>query len=162
MNQKGFMLIELLVGMVVGGMIMAVTIGGIFQILQGAAQTSGKSVALADIDNAAHWITRDMVMVQSTNCVDGAPAVANITMTWDDVTNWALEEGTNSHCVTYTHSGTELQRNYDGVVTTAGRYLTDVGFSMNGRLLTVTLTSCLERTPRYAVTRRYLVQMRAE
>lgn len=148
--------------MAVGGMVMAGILTGIFQILYGTGEIKRESVALADIDNAAHWLTRDVVMGQSTDLVDGAPEVSQMTMTWNDYTGWAGEEGYVSHSVTYTYSGTELQRNYDGVVTTIGRYLTDVGFSLDGRCVTVALTSSPEGESRSAVTRTYLIHMRAE
>ncbi len=155
---------EMLVAMAVGGMLLAGLLGGIFQILYGAGEIKRESVALADIDNAAHWITRDVVMGQSTDLVDGATSVNQMTMTWNDYTGWAGEEGYVSHSVTYTYSGTELQRNYDGVVTTVGRYLTDVGFSLDldGRYVTVALTSSPEGESRSAVTRTYLIYIRAE
>lgn len=162
MNQKGFTLIEMLVAMAVGGMLMAGIVTAVFQIVYGAGQIKRESVALADIDNAAHWLTRDVVLGQSTDLVDGAPAVSQMTLTWNDSTWWAEQEESVSHSVIYTYSGTALQRNYDGVVTTVGRHLTDVGFSLDDRLVTITLTSSLEEEPRSAVTRNYKIQMRAE
>jgi prepilin-type N-terminal cleavage/methylation domain-containing protein len=163
MNQKGFTLIEILVAMLVGGMITAGVITGIFQIVYGTGQIREESVALSDIDNAAHWLTRDVVLGQSTDLDDDAPLpVSQMTLTWDDSTWWAEQEESISHSVIYTYSGTALQRNYDGVVTTVGRHLTDVGFSLDGRLVTITLTSSPEEEPRSAVTRSYTMQMRAE
>ena len=162
MNQKGFTLIEILVAMLVGGMITAGVITGIFQIVYGAGQIREESVALADIDNAAHWLTRDVVLGRSTDLVDGEPQVSQMTLTWNDSTWWAEQEESVSHSVIYTYSGTALQRNYDGVVTTVGRHLTDVGFSLDGRLVTITLTSSPEEEPRSTVTRSYTIYMRAE
>ena len=162
MNQKGFTLIEILVAMLVGGMITAGVITAVFQIVYGAGEIKRESVALADIDNAAHWLTRDVVLGQSTDLVDGAPQVSQMTLTWNDSTWWAEQEESISHYVTYTYSGTALQRNYDGVVTTVGRYLTDVGFSLDGRYVTAALTSSPEGKSRSAVTSTYLIHMRAE
>lgn len=162
MNQKGFTLIEILVAMLVGGMLMAGIVTAVFQIVYGAGQIREESVALSDIDNAAHWLTRDVVLGQSTDLVNGAPQVSQMTLTWNDSTWWAEQEESISHYVTYTYSGTALQRNYDGVVTTVGRHLTDVGFSLDGRLVTITLTSSLEEEPRSTVTRNYTIYMRAE
>lgn len=162
MNQKGFTLIEILVAMLVGGMLMAGIVTAVFQIVYGAGQIREESVALSDIDSAAHWLTRDVVLGQSTDLVNGAPQVSQMTLTWNDSTWWAEQEESIAHYVTYTYSGTALQRNYDGVVTTVGRYLTDVGFSLDGRLVTITLTSSLEEEPRSTVTRSYTIYMRAE
>ena len=161
MNQKGFTLIEILVAMLVGGMITAGVITGIFQIVYGAGQIREENVALSDIDSAAHWLTRDAILGQSTDLVDGAPEVSQMTLTWNDFTWWAEQEESVSHYVTYTYSGTALQRNYDGVVTTVGRHLTNVGFSLDGRMVIITLTSSLEEEPRSTVTRNYKIYMRA-
>ncbi len=165
MNQKGFTLIEILVAMVVGGMITAGVITAVFQIVYGTGQIREESVALSDIDNAAHWLTRDVVLGRSTDLVDGASLpVSQMTLTWDDSTWWAEQEESISHSVIYTYSGTDLQRNYDGVVTTVGRHLTDVRFFLDGdgRLVSITLTSSPEEEPRSAVTRSYTIYMRAE
>lgn len=161
MNQKGFTLIEILVAMLVGGMVMAGIVTAVFQIVHGAGQIKEESVALADIDSAAHWLTRDVVLGQSTDLVDGALQVSQMTLTWNDSTWWAEQEESIAHSVIYTYSGTELQRNYDGVVTTVGRQLTNVRFSLDGRLVTITLTSSLEGEPRSTVTRNYKIYMRA-
>jgi len=161
MNQKGFTLIEILVAMLVGGMVMAGIVTAVFQIVHGAGQIKEESVALADIDSAAHWLTRDVVLGQSTDLVNGAPQVSQMTLTWNDSTWWAEQEESIAHSVIYTYSGTALQRNYDGVVTTVGRHLTNVGFSLDGRLVTITLTSSLEEEPRSTVTRNYTIYMRA-
>ena len=100
-------------------------------------------------------------MGQSTDLVDGAPEVSQMTLSWNDSTWWAKQEESISHSVIYTYSGTALQRNYDGVVTTVGRQLTNVRFSLDGRMVTITLISSLEEDPRSAVTRNYKIYMRA-
>jgi hypothetical protein len=136
----------------------------IFQIMQGRAQIAGKSVALADIDNAAHWLTRDIVMGQSTDLENGEPPTGNMTITWNDLTSWAEAEESISHSAVYTHSGTQLLRKYDSAnnTTIVGRHLTDVGFSIDGNLVTVTLTSSPDGVRASTVTRRYLIRMRTE
>lgn len=163
MNQKGFTLIEILVAMAVGGMIMTGIVTGIFQILHGTGQIRVESVALADIESAAHWLSRDIPMGEGTDLVDGGPTESDMTIIWNDYTWWAQQEESVAHSVAYTYSGTELQRSYDdGVVTTVGRHLTEVGFSLNGNLVTVTLTSSPDMFPRSTVTRSYKIRMRGE
>ena len=164
MNQKGFTLIELVVALAILGIVVVGIVTSIFQIMQGRAQIAGKSVALADIDNAAHWVTRDIVMGQSTDLEDDAPPTGNMTMTWNDLTGWAEAEESISHSVVYIHSGTQLLREYDSAnnTTIVGRHLTDVGFSINGNLVTVTLTSSPDGVRASTVTRRYLIRMRTE
>ena len=164
MNQKGFTLIELVVALAILGIVVVGIVTSIFQIMQGRAQIAGKSVALADIDNAAHWVTRDIVMGQSTDLEDGALPTGNMTMTWEDLTSWAQEEESISHSANYIYSGTQLLREYDSAnnTTIVGRHLTDVGFSINGTMVTVTLTSSPDGVRASTVTRRYLIRMRTE
>jgi prepilin-type N-terminal cleavage/methylation domain-containing protein len=160
MNQKGFTLIEVLAVIAIGGMIMAPVVSMLLQIENGTWQIVGKSIAMTDIDNATHWITRDMPMAQTTSLTDGAPPVTSLTITCNDETGWAASESSVTHSVSYTYSGTQLQRNYDGQVTVVGRHLTNVGFSRSGTTLTVTLTSS-GGDVRSKVTRRYSIFMRA-
>jgi prepilin-type N-terminal cleavage/methylation domain-containing protein len=164
MNQKGFTLIELVVALAILGIVVVGIVTSIFQIMQGRAQIAGKSVALADIDNAAHWLTRDIVMGQSTDLENGEPPTGNMTITWNDLTSWAEAEESISHSAVYTHSGTQLLRKYDSAnnTTIVGRHLTDVGFSIDGNLVTVTLTSSPDGVPASTVTRKYLIRMRTE
>jgi prepilin-type N-terminal cleavage/methylation domain-containing protein len=161
MNQKGFTLLEVLLAMAVGGVILIVVVSSIFQIVQGRVGIVQKSAAMSDIDNAAHWLTRDMVLAQTTSLIDKAPPVSEITINWDDRTGWAADEGSVQHSVVYHFSGSQLLRNYDGEESIAGRYVTDVGFSIDGRMFTVTLTSC-PGLPGSTMTRSFLIQIRSD
>ncbi len=161
MNQKGYTLIELLVYVTVGSMIMGAVAMAIFQLVQGSPRIRGDLTALADVENVAHWLTRDIPQAQATTLVDSAPPTSDpVSFDWADNTYWAQQEGTVAHFVIYTYSGTGLQRNYDNVVTTIGRHLTNVGFSLNGQIVTVTLTSSPDSVPRRTVTRSYDIRMR--
>ena len=161
MKQKGYTLIELLVVLAIEGMILAALVSGIFQIVRGRVDIAQKSVAMADIDNAAHWLVRDLVMAQTTSLIEEAPPVSDITMEWSDLTAWAGDEGSVEHSASYTLSETTLLRDYDGEETIIGRYLTNVGFSIDGKIFTVTLTS-RPGLPGSAVTRSFLIQMRSD
>ena len=162
MNQNGSTLLELLVGVGVGGIFMSAVVFSIFQITTGTAQSNGDAVALADMDKAAHWLTRDISQAQTTNLVGGAPAVSDLTLTWDDLTDWAAGEGNVSHSVTYTFSEPQLQRYFDGgATTTVGLHLTRVDFSISGRVVTITLTSSPDSYfPRPTETRKYVLYLR--
>ncbi len=162
MNQKGFTLLEVLVTLVVGTVILLGVVGSIFMVMRGVPEIRKETVALADIERAAHWLTRDVAMGLSTNLVDAALPVAQMTVSWTDYTKAADQEGSVSHSVSYTYSGSELQRNYDGVVTIVGSHLTNVGFSLNDRSVTVTLTSSIDEESRVTVTRAYKILMRGE
>jgi len=164
MNQKGFMFIEMLVALGVGTVILFGVVGSIFLVMRGVPEITKEAVALADIDRAAHWLTRDVAMGLNANLVNGALPVAQMTITWIDFTKAAELEGSGSHSVSYTwlpETG-ELQRNYDGVITIVGSHLTHVGFSLNDSSVTVTLTSSIDEESRSTVTRAYKILMRGE
>ena len=161
MTQKGYTLIELMAVMAITGMIVLTVASSIFQVAQGRIDVAQKSVAMADIDNVAHWLVRDLVMAQTNSLTEGAPPVSDMTMEWSDLTAWAGDEGSVEHYAGYTLSGTQLLRDYDGEETIIGRHLTDVGFSVEGKMFTFTLTS-RSGLPGSAVTRSFLVQMRSD
>ncbi|GAH23104.1 unnamed protein product, partial [marine sediment metagenome] len=100
-------------------------------------------------------------MGQSTDLLEGALPANEMTLVWIDFTGGVGNE--LSHYVTYTHSGTELLREYDSAdnTTIVARNLTDVRFTLSNDLVTVTLTSTPERAPRSTVTRTYVIEMRA-
>ncbi len=141
MKRKGFTLIELLVAIPIGAAVMFAFSYSFFQIMESRENVSNKSIALAELDNAIHWITQDLVMAQETNLIDGGAPVSNFSATWSDLTHWAADEGMTDYSVSYILSGTELTRNYSGNITIVGRYLTYVGFSLDSRVFSVTLIS---------------------
>ncbi|MCH8206899.1 MAG: prepilin-type N-terminal cleavage/methylation domain-containing protein [Chloroflexi bacterium] len=163
MSQRGFTLIEILVAMAVAGVVATAVVPAIFQMVVGTGRSNGAAVALADLDRGAHWINRDVVLAQTTDLEDSAPPVSAMTLSWDDLTAWATLEGTLSHSITYTLTGPNLQRDYDGQVTTVAKHLTKAEFSINGRTLTVTLTSSPGSfTPRTSETRTYDIYLRTQ
>ena len=162
MNQKGFTLIEMLVALGVGTVLLVGVVGSVFLIMRETPEIRKEAVVLADIERAAHWLTRDVVMGLNTDLVDGALPVAQMTVNWNDYTKAADLEEAVSHSVTYTYSGSELQRNYDGVVTIVGSHLTNVEFSLNDSFVTVTLTSSIDEESSSTVTRSYKLLMRGE
>ena len=162
MKQKGFTLIEVLVGMLVGGMIMSAVIGSVYQITTGTGKVNWESTTLADMENAAHCIVRDVMMAHSTDLEPGEPPMDGLHISWQDLTNAALLEESVAHSITYTHSGKELQRNYDGVVTIIGRDLDDVSFGINGRVVSVNMTSTREGYEGATITRKYLIYLRSQ
>jgi len=141
MRQKGFTLIEVLVAMAVGGIVMAGVVLGIFQVSWGSVRSSDHVMALTDVHYAALYIKKDLQMAQSTSLTDGDPVPqSTVTLEWTDYTGWATEE-TRDHSVTYTLSGTELLRTYDGTVSIVGRHITYIGFTRSGTVITCVITA---------------------
>jgi prepilin-type N-terminal cleavage/methylation domain-containing protein len=160
-KQRGFTLIEMLVALPIGAAITFVILAGIFQVYQGRIDVSGKSHAMVDIDAALHWICRDLVLAQETSLINEAPPVSQMSMIWEDMTQWAQDAGETTHTASYVHLDTRLYRTYDGVQNVISSYITDIGFSIDGKLFTVTITS-QPSFPETAVTRTVTIQMRSE
>ena len=163
MKQKGFTLIELLVALPIGVVVLSAIVGAIFLIPRGTTEVRNQTAALADLENATHWLNRDIVMGQITDMIPGAQPVSTLNMSWND---YSGGPGVSiAHYVYYYKSGTQLLRQYDsaGNVTIAGRNLGYVGFSIdNGSLVTVTLNTTPAGPRQKTVTRSYQVQMRAK
>ncbi len=162
MSQRGFTLLELVVTVAIGSVILLAITSSLYQIEMGKWQIAGKSIAMTDIDNAAHWLIRDIAMAQQvTGPIDPAPSSENMVLVCNDYTAWATDEGSVLHSVSYNHTGTKLLRDYDGEVTTVGKYLTTVDFSISGMMMTVTLTASPTGKTRDRVTKRYIICMRS-
>lgn len=162
MNQKGFTLIELLVALAVGAVILVGIVISIHQISWGTVRSRSHVVAMADIHFAILPIKKDIQMAQDTDLTDGDPIPqSSVTLTWTDYTGFEEDEN-KSHYSTYTLSGTELHRDYDGTVSIVGRHITSVGFIQNDRIVTANITvtgpGFLERIE----TLKFSMQMRPE
>ena len=173
MKQRGVTLIDLMVSLAILGTTMAVIFPATYQTVRGTGRLNENAVAVSDIELVSHWVTRDLVQGEATDLVDTAAPVPQVTVTWQDLTNWAVTEGTESHTLIYCYNATsttppcdaavtkELRRDYDGQVTNIGRYLTDVGFSRSGRVVTMTVTSSPGVfSPRATMTRSYSIALR--
>ncbi len=138
-----------------------VIVSSFFQIMQGRVDIVQKSAAMVDIDSAAHWLVRDLVLAQTTSLIAEALPMSNMTINWSDMTAWAGDEGSVEHSTSYRLSGTQLLRDYDGEETIVGRHVTNASFSIEGKMFTVTLTSRPGWTGS-TVTRSFLIQMRPQ
>jgi len=161
MKQKGFTFIEILVVLPVAVVVLGSIVGGIFLVMRETIDIRSEMVAQADIENAAHWLKRDIIVGQNINTLEGAEPVNTVNLTWTDYSGGIGSE--LAHYVVYTHSGTELLREYDSAnnTTIVARNLSDIGFTLNGDLVTVILTSTPEKASRSTVTRKYVIEMRA-
>jgi len=135
--QRGVTLVETLLAAGIATMIVGVLGSAIFLFWRATEQGNEQCRALHDVQNAGFWITRDGQRAQSTSLNEGEDPVESMTLSWTD--------GGQSHTVTYSLSGTSLQRNYDGTVTTVARHISSVGFSISAqRVITADITSSPE------------------
>ena len=160
MKQKGFTLVELLVALPIGALLLASIVAGVFLIPRGTIEVRNSTAALADLENIAHWLNRDIVMGQETSMVAGTQPVTSVNVSWNDYTGGP--GSSIAHYVRYYTSGTQLLREYDGAAnfTIAGRNLSYVGFSINsGGLVTVNLTTSPAGPRQKTISRSYNIQI---
>ena len=136
-DQRGVTLVETLLAAGIAAMIVGMLGSAIFLFWRASEQGNDKFRALHDVQNAGFWITRDGGGAQSTSLNEGEDPVESMTLSWT--------EGEQAHTVTYSLSGADLQRNYDGTVTTVARYISSVGFSISSEgVITGNITSSPE------------------
>ena len=93
-NQRGFTLIEMLIALAIGGAIAAAGSMATRQVVTETVRNNNHEVAVRQVQNAGHWVTRDTQMAQTVvpdEDADGLP----LTLTWQ---NFA---GTNEYQVVY-------------------------------------------------------------
>ena len=162
MSQKGFTLIEILVAMAIGGMVITGVVLSIFQVSWGNIRTNDQVVALTDINWATLWLKKDLQLAQGTTLTDGDPVPeSSVTLDWTDFTDWATEE-TRDHSSTYSLSGTDLVRTYDGTPRVIGRYITSLEFTRTDKAITVVITATAPGTSQRTETLKFTVQARTE
>ena len=132
-KQGGFTLVEILIALGIAAMITTALGTAIFQILDRTAKGGETVRALNDIQNAGQWLYLDGERAETTDLIENDPPVSSMVLNW-------VTDGV-SHTARYTISGTELERDHNGVVTTVARYVSNVDFSISNRLITVNMTS---------------------
>jgi len=133
-DQKGITLVETLLAAGIATMIVGVLGSAIFLFFRVTEQGNEQYRALHDVQNAGFWITRDGEKAQSTDLTPGADPVGSMTLSWSDLGQ--------AHTVTYSLSGSNLQRNHDGEVSAVARHVSSVGFSLSAqRVVTADVTS---------------------
>ncbi|MFC2048542.1 type II secretion system protein J [Chloroflexota bacterium] len=163
MRQKGFTLVEILVVTAVGSVILMGVLLSISQVLVGTDRSKSQVIALTDIAHAARSIKKDLIMTQTTDLTDGNPIPqSSATLAWVDYTSFGSENTTSSHSSSYSLSGTQLQRTYDGVESIVGRNITSVGFTQNGKVIDVVITATGPGAARREETLKFSVYIRAE
>ena len=95
-------------------------------------------------------------MAQSSDLVDEAAPVDNLTLSWMEWYNLSAVP----HVSTYWLSGTDLKRDYDGTVTTVARNISSIAFSQTGRVITVVVASTPPWVPTETVERTFRVWLR--
>lgn len=102
-NQGGFTLIELLVVCAIAGIIASAVTTAICQTFSGSARNTSHMTAVKQVENAIHWLSRDVQMSQTVQPSGGSGFPLSLTWTeWDNKVNQ----------VTYSLVGSKLQRSH--------------------------------------------------
>ena len=118
-----------------------------------------KAVAASmDLGYAGRQVSRDILMAAGSDLVDGAPPVNQLTLSWIE---WYDLAGL-PHSVTYELSGSNLDRDYDGVVTTVARNISSIEFARTDRVIEVVVTSVPPWTPARPTEQSFRVKLRSK
>ncbi len=152
-------LLELLLGTSITALIVVGIVGLIYHEIITTTTTKNTLTVTHEITNAASWLSKDGMMANSTNLIGGTQPVNQLTLNWIERYDFI----NIPHSSSYYLSGTELHRDYDGIVTTVARDISMVEFSQSGSVLTVSI-SC---TPSWGasddtVKKTYRIYLRTE
>jgi len=134
-SQKGVTLLELIVSMAIVAMIGTGVVALINYEVKSTATARACVTASHEIEKAARWISQDGMMAENTNIADSTQLVNNLDLNWIE-----RYEFTNiPHSCSYYLNGTDLYRDYDGVVSTVAQNISGIEFSKDGDLLSVSI-----------------------
>lgn len=147
MNQRGTTLVEILIATAILGLIVTLPGTAIYQFINVVERGRVKMVALHEVQNAAHWVARDGQMANT------AVGGSQLALTLPDSTS-----------IIYTLVGSgpryELRRTAGGSQIAVARNVTSASFSINGRVIIMTLTSSPESRWAVSEERTYKVYLR--
>ena len=155
-DNKGMTLVEVLVGTAIVVMLVGVTSLAIFHFVSLTNEGNARLTALHNIQNAARIISRDGQMAESTDLVEGAEPVANLSLSWVD----RYAGATESHTASYSLSDNKLERTYDGISAVIARHISSVAFSKAGGLITMTIGSQVSGSPQDGEEKTYNISPR--
>ena len=149
-KQKGFTLVEMVIGLAIIGIVGAAAATGITQVFSGSTLSNNRMTAINNVRNAGDWISQDARMAQNSVILD-VPGVL-MRITWEYYPPPSGEPPV-TYSVDYTLSGTNLQRSYQSIkagpppeivnktVMVAQNITVTAGPSFVGNKLTITLTA---------------------
>jgi len=123
-RQEGMTMVELVVAVAVTGIIVIFLGTAIYQIITVSEYGNGRLTALHELQNAAHWFNLDSQGARA------ATAGSQLILTLSD-----------NSTVSYSLVGTELRRASGGPQMTLARNISSANFSINNRIVTMSLTS---------------------
>ena len=126
-DERGLTLVDLIIAVAVVGLIVSFLGTAIYQMLTVTEYGNDKLTAMHELQNAAHWFGLDGQRAVSAS-VDG-----DLLLTISE-----------SSSITYSLAGTELRRTAGAAQMTLARNITSANFSIENRVITMSLTSAPE------------------
>ena len=142
-GQKGFTLPELLITVAITGLIVTFLGTATYQIITVTEYGSDKTIAMHELQNTAHWVSRDGQMASA------ARGGNELVLT--------LPDGSS---ITYAVVDAELLRTADDSQMILAKNISDLSFSIEDRVITMTVTSSPEGRPNISEQRTYKVCLR--
>jgi len=127
-NQKGFTLIELVIAAAITGLIVTSLGVAVQQTFTVTDSGNDRMLATHELQNAARWVSRDGQM--ASTAVIATDEEDKLVLTLPDDSS-----------ITYTVEDTELLRTADGSQMTLARNISSISFSIENRVITMTITS---------------------
>ena len=126
-GQKGMTMVELIAATAVTGIIVVFLGTAIYQILTVTGYGNNRLIAAHELENAAYWFNRDG---QQSTAASGS---SGLSLTLSD-----------NSTVTYSLAGAEMRRTTGGNYMILARNVASLSFSVNNRVITMSLTSSPE------------------
>ena len=156
-SQKGMTLLEMLVAMAISLLVMGGAVALILQEYKGTDITKTTVIAAHEIRNAIQWISQDIMTAEFTDLSDVGGTLDSVSISYTDRTGYV----DIPHSISYQLTNDSLQRNYDGILTTVARNISNVEFSQDGRLVTVTIECTPRRwNPEQTIMKTYQIYLR--
>jgi prepilin-type N-terminal cleavage/methylation domain-containing protein len=123
-RQAGMTMVELITALAITGIIVAFLGTAIYQIMTVSQRGNNEFTAMHELQNAAFWFTKDGQEAKAA--VGGSQVVLTLA---------------DNSTVTYALTGTSLKRTVGSLQTVLARNIASAAFTVNARLVTMSLTS---------------------
>jgi len=143
-RQSGATMVELITAVAITGIIVVFLGTAVYHIITVSEYGNDKFTALHELQNAAYWFNKDGQEAKA------AAAGSQLVMTLTD-----------NSTVTYILDGTVLQRSSAGLQLILARNISNADFSVDGRVLTMSLTSTPPGRNNISENGTYMVHLRS-
>ena len=130
-GQKGFTLPELLMTVAITGLIVGLLGTAIYQIITATESGNDRIIAIHELQNAGHWLSLDGQMAKTAVIVG-------------DELELTLPDDSSITYITYAVVDTELHRTADEFQMILAQNISSISFSVENRVITMTITSSPE------------------